>query len=370
MMHSGMMMAYGAITAVAAGLVLLPATCAAQATQHAPDSSGVQALLEERVSAGVAGLVAVTLDAAGHAYHAAGVKQAGGDVVDSLTVFEIGSVSKALTGLLLADMVVRGEVALDDAVQQYLPHGVRMPGGATRAITLLDLATHRSGLPRLPDNMTPLDATNPYAAYDTSRLHAFLDSHQLRREPGEAYEYSNLGAGLLGHVLALRAGRGLEDLVMERILQPLGMHDTRLEPTPSMRQRLAVGHTAGGQPTANWQFNSLAGAGGWFSTPADMRRLAAAMLQPPAGSLGDAFDLAMRAHADTGQPQLRIGLGWHVLQRGEHPVAWHNGQTGGYFAFIGAKAEAGSAVVVLSATSRPLDDLALTILQLPGTRSP
>lgn len=363
MMHS--------ITAVAAGLVLLPAMCAAQSTQNAPDAPSVQKLLEDRVAAGVSGLVAVTLDAAGHTYHAAGVKQAGGDVVDSLTVFEMGSVSKALTGLLLADMVVRGELALDDEVRRYLPHGVRMPAGATRAITLLDLATHRSGLPRLPDNMMPLDATNPYAAYDTSRLHAFLDSHELRREPGEAYEYTNLGAGLLGHVLALRAGRSFEDLVTERILQPLGMLDTRHEPTPSMRQRLAVGHTAGGQPTANWQFNSLAGAGGWLSTPADMRRLADAMLQPPAGTLGDAFALAMRAHAETGPPQLRIGLGWHVLQRGDHPVPWHNGQTGGYFAFIGADAEAGTAVAILAATSRPMDDLAFAILQRlsgPGSR--
>lgn len=137
-----------------------------------------------------------------------------GKAPDEDTVYEIGSITKVFTALLLADAVERGAVSLDDPVQKYLPAGVILPvKGAP--ITLAHLASHTSGLPRLPPNLKPADDANPYADYSVDDLYASLRALRLESAPGR-YEYSNYGAGLLGHVLALQAGRPYEELLVER----------------------------------------------------------------------------------------------------------------------------------------------------------
>ena len=153
------------------------------------------------------------------------------------TVFEIGSGTKVFTSLLLADMAHRGEVALDDTIGKYLPPDVKMPERNGRSITLVDLATHTSGLPRLPTNLSPKDPNNPYADYSVEQFYQFLSTYQLTRDIGSQYEYSNLGGGLLGHILALRAGMSYEALVESRICDPLGMNSTRITLIPEMKRR-------------------------------------------------------------------------------------------------------------------------------------
>src|SRR5687767_12715314 len=148
--------------------------------------------------------------------------------LDGDTLFEIGSITKVFTSLLLADMIQKGEVALTDPVAKYLPETVRMPERGGKKITLEHLATHTSSLPRLPANMFPRDPANPYADYTTGQLYEFLSSTELMRDIGEKYEYSNLGVGLLGHALARRAGMSYETLVRMRILEPLGMKSTTI----------------------------------------------------------------------------------------------------------------------------------------------
>ena len=138
------------------------------------------------------------------------------------TVFEIGSVTKVLTALLLTDMVQHGEVALSDPVATCLPAQVTVPQRNGRQITLLDLATHRSGLPRLPSNFKPKDPSNPYADYTVEQLYQFLSTYELPRDVDSQTEYSNLGFGLLGHALERRSGMNYESLVRRRILDPLG----------------------------------------------------------------------------------------------------------------------------------------------------
>ena len=133
------------------------------------------------------------------------------------TIFEIGSVTKVFTSLLLADMVQRGEVALADPVAKYLPADVKVPERGGRVITLVDLSTHTSGLPRMPSNFHPKDPANPYADYTVEQLYQFLSSYQLTRDIGSQFEYSNLGGGLLGQALARRAGMDYEALVRSRI---------------------------------------------------------------------------------------------------------------------------------------------------------
>jgi len=131
--------------------------------------------------------------------------------MDGNTIFEVGSVTKVFTSLLLADMAQRGQVALTDPVaKSTCLLGLKMPERNGRQISLEDLATHTSGLPRLPSNLSPKDAANPYADYSIEQLYQFLSGYQLTRDIGPQYEYSNLGGGLLGHVLARRAGMDSE----------------------------------------------------------------------------------------------------------------------------------------------------------------
>jgi CubicO group peptidase (beta-lactamase class C family) len=189
------------------------------------------------------------------------------------SVFEIGSVTKVFTGLLLADMVERKLVALEDPVQKFVPENVRVPQCDGRAITLLDLATHTSGLPRLPGNFAlsaAKDPANPYADYSVDQLYEFLSQHSLSRKPGTQFEYSNLGVGLLGHALARGADTSYEKLLLERICAPLGMQDTRITLSEDQRSRLVQGHGPRGRPVANWDIPTLAGAGALRSTVNDM----------------------------------------------------------------------------------------------------
>ena len=190
--------------------------------------------------------------------------------VDGDTIFEIGSISKVFTSLLLADMVNRKEVTLDDPVAKYLPEHVRMPERSGKAIKLLDLSTHTSGLPCVPGNLNPKDPTNPYADYSVDDLYQFLSGYTLPRDPGSEVEYSNLGGGLLGHILAHRAGTNYETLVRVRITEPPGMPDTGITLSSSMKQRMATGHNATLAPVANWDFPMLAGAGALRSSANDM----------------------------------------------------------------------------------------------------
>src|SRR6185369_7618589 len=176
--------------------------------------------------------------------------QDGNRALDGNTVFEIGSVTKVFTATLLADMVERGEVSLNDPISKYLPKTVKTPTRDGKEITLLDLATQTSGLPRLPANFAPKDPGNPYADYSVDQLYAFLSSYTLTRGIGEKYEYSNLGVGLLGHILSLRAGTDYEALVRKRICQPLKMEDTGITLTPGMKTRLTTGHNPMLKPVA------------------------------------------------------------------------------------------------------------------------
>jgi CubicO group peptidase (beta-lactamase class C family) len=265
--------------------------------------------------------------------------------VDGDTIFEIGSVSKIFTSLILADMVVRKEVALDDPAAVYLPAHVRLPERSGKRITLLDLSTHSSGLPGLPTNLRPKDPRNPYADYTVDDLYEFLSGYALPRDPGAEFEYSNLGAGLLGHVLARRAGTDYESLIRRRITEPLGMSDTGITLSPSMEQRMATGHNAMLTPVANWELPTLAGAGGLRSSANDMVTFLEAFLGYRLSPLAP----AMKAMLDVRRPMGRgqIGLAWFLFGEG----AWHGGGTGGFRSFLGCEPTAGVGVVVLSNTA-------------------
>lgn len=274
------------------------------------------------------------------------------------TVFEIGSVTKVFTSLLLADMVQHNQVALDDPVAKYLPPSVKMPQRNGRSITLVDLATHTSGLPRLPTNMHPKDPANPYADYSVEQLYEFLSTYQLTRDIGSRYEYSNLSGGLLGHVLARRAGKDYEALVLSEVCAPLGMKSTTITLTPQMKARLAVGHDAGLQQVEKWDLPTLAGAGALRSTANDLLTFLAANLGFTQTPLAPAMAAMLKTRRPVGGG-LEVALGWHIFTSNGKEIIWHNGGTGGYRSFIGFDPKTRVGVVALSnaETTDGVDDI-------------
>jgi serine-type D-Ala-D-Ala carboxypeptidase/endopeptidase len=344
-------------------LLFFLAAARLEAADALPPDPVVRATLRARVEAErAAGIVVGILDGNGRRVVAYGDGPSGRPL-DGDTVFEIGSITKVFTSALLSDMVRRGEVRLEDPVAKYLPQTVRVPSKNGKPITLADLATQTSGLPRLPGNMAPKDPKNPYADYTVELLYDFLSLYELPREPGERYEYSNLGAGLLGHVLSRRAGMSYEELVRERILDPLGMKDTGITLTAATRARLAPGHDASGAPAPNWDLPALAGAGALRSTANDMLKFLAANLDPGDAPLPAALRETHRVRRSSGMPELDIGLGWHILHRFGADIVWHNGGTGGYHSWIGFIEKKRTGAVVLCNSSAETDDIGLNLLE-------
>jgi CubicO group peptidase (beta-lactamase class C family) len=280
------------------------------------------------------------------------------------TMFEIGSISKVFTSLVLADMVTRHEIALTDPIEKFLPSGVTAPTRNGKSITLEDLSTHTSGLPRLPTNLKPTDPTNPYADYSVDQLYQFLSTYTLTRDIGSQYEYSNLGGGLLGHVLGRRAGLSYEALVRERVTGPLAMPNTSIALTPDQRARLAVGHDAQLKAVPNWDLPTLAGAGALRSCADDMLTFVEAAMGAKPTPLASAFGTMLATRRPTGNPNMEVALAWHIVSRNGRDIVWHNGGTGGYRSFIGYDKAAGVGVVVLSNTSTAMgvDDIGLHLL--------
>jgi len=314
----------------------------------------LDALLKERVDVGreSTGLVAIVLDGRRRIDAAYGRPDSADDrALDANTVFEIGSITKVFTALLLADMIVRGEVAADDPVAKFLPEHVRVPYFESKPITLLDLATYTSGLPRMPSNFKPRDAANPYADYSVEQLYDFVSNHKLRFSPGTHYEYANLGFGLLGHALALRAGMSYEDLIVSRICAPLGMEDTRITLSGSMQQRLTRGHNAGLAPVANWDIPTLAGAGALRSTANDLVKFLEMRLGNKPSPLAPAMAMMLGDRHPTDRPRVEVAHGWFLSTSYRDEIAWKDGGTGGYATFIGFSTKSRRASILLSNTA-------------------
>jgi D-alanyl-D-alanine-carboxypeptidase/D-alanyl-D-alanine-endopeptidase len=268
------------------------------------------------------------------------------------SIFEIGSISKVLTGLLLQDSIARGEVTLDTTAQQLMPLGTRFPDGGGIRPTLGDLVSHRAGLPVLPDNLDPT-APDPYAGYTEGDLEAYLDQAQLQIQPGTQYAYSNLGAGILGWLLSRKLGTTYEQAVKTRVLSPLGLASTMIKVPDALSGRLVPGTTQGGQPAEPWSFDVLAGAGAWRSTPADMAALVSTAAAASAGKdvpLADVLRASFQPLGDAGNG-MQIATAWHITDGG---VVWHNGMTGGYAAYIGFDPATQKGVVVMMSTATAL----------------
>lgn len=268
------------------------------------------------------------------------------------SVFEIGSISKVFTSTLLALMVQEGQLTLDTPVKDLLPECRHLP----TEITPRSLATHTSGLPRLPSNFIwsyLKHPRNPYAAYGERQLLRYLAHY--RSDPKAAnkhtYQYSNLGAGLLGYILARQAGTTYEQLVQARICQPLHMLDTGVALSLEQRERLATPHTAGGHKTSHWDLAVLVGAGGLRSTASDLLTFLKANLAEKRTPLIDAMRMCHEIQVEEPASHINgIGLAWHIDTNSAqgYRICWHNGATGGYQSYMGFVKESRTGVVVLA----------------------
>ncbi|MBY0461246.1 MAG: beta-lactamase family protein, partial [Gemmataceae bacterium] len=286
---------------------------------------------------------------------------------DGQTVFEIGSITKPLTGILLAEAVRRGEVKLDDPAAKHLPPDLAPPTrDPATPVTLEQLATHRSGLPAQPAGIGLFSKVpaNPYADFDRRKLAATLARIEPSKKPGEEYRYSNLAAGLLGHALVnVAKADSFDALLKERLCKPLGLKDTGEALTGGQRARFARGHTADGKSTSPWDFACLEACGGVRSTVDDMLKFAAACLGEPKTDLLPSIHSAIEPRQDVAGPS-RIGLFWmttrHAKDADKPPIVWHNGGTGGYRSILVLVPERRVAVVVLcSVATDDVDRLGL-----------
>jgi CubicO group peptidase (beta-lactamase class C family) len=316
--------------------------------------------IQSRIDLGMNPSIAIgVLDDSGVHYYNFGLTKAGGKTVDEHTIYEIGSITKTFTGILLADATLNGLVAVDDPAQKYLPDAVHMPEFDGDQITLGHLSDHTSSMPRMPDNFEPADPTNPYADYSTDRMYDFVNSCELTREIGSEFEYSNLAQGLLGHILALRSGKDYETILRETILKPLKMNETAITFTKPMRGNLAQPHTQGAE-SANWDLNVLAGAGAIRSSVHDMLLYLKANLGLAESELNPAMEMShQQRHTKAGQG---IGLGWFINPAGDGEVLSHGGATGGYNAFAGFNKTTGQAVVVLTNSDAGIGDIGMHLM--------
>jgi serine-type D-Ala-D-Ala carboxypeptidase/endopeptidase len=301
-------------------------------------ASDLAALAEQRAPKPPAGVVIARL-------RGGAVEVASGGPVAPDAVFELGSVTKAVTGLLLADAVVRGEVELDTALDSCLPDA--------RALRLGDLASHTAGLPRVPLALLRrvgfTNYTDPYALTTVEELVGDLARVRLRRR---RLRYSNMGAALLGQALAARCGAPYEQLVEERVLRPLGIEEVWARGGPEVAQP----HDRRGKPVAPWVFGAYAPAGCLHGTARGALALSTACLNPPP-ALAEAVALALTPRSGT--KLLQVGLGW--LNSPAHRGArmwWHSGGTHGCRAFTAFIPESGEAVAAVTNSPRGVENAA------------
>lgn len=318
--------------------------------------------IETRINNGYSPSIAIgIIDKDGPQYYLFGTKTAGGQPVNEHTIYEIGSISKTFTGILLAQAVLDGQVKTDDSAQKHLPSSVKLPTKDGKQITLGHLSDHTSALARMPSNFNPKDPANPYADYTVEQMYTFLNGYTLPREIGSKYEYSNLAQGLLGHILSLKAGTSYEALMLSKIANPLGMKETKITFDEKMKENLAMGYSQGVQ-VSNWDIPTLAGAGAIRSSVHDMLIFLQANMGLKKSKVYPAMQLSHQVRHDKPGGSTRVGLGWHISKGAEGDIIWHNGGTGGYRTFAGFVQETGKGVVVLTNSDKGADDIGFHLL--------
>ncbi|HZI09620.1 MAG TPA: serine hydrolase domain-containing protein [Myxococcus sp.] len=261
----------------------------------------------------------------------------------------LGELTQVFTGALLALLVEGGQVRLDTPLGEVLPR-MLLPDEAAGRITLEQLATHTSGMPRLPPNLDPdsgpPNPEDPFGHYSAGLFGEFLRGYRPARPPPRPYAESFLGMGVLGHALSRRAGLNYGHALKDLLFKPLGMGDTTARVSEEQEPRLLPGHTARGKAMARWTFPALPGAAALHSTAADLLRFLDANLGRGDAGVVRALRLTHAPRVEAGP--VRAGLGWAESQVRGQPVVWRASVLGGYTGFLGFAPAADAGVVLLS----------------------
>jgi CubicO group peptidase (beta-lactamase class C family) len=279
--------------------------------------------------------------------------------MEGQTRFEIGSLTKTFTGLLLAQMAQAGEVGYDDPIIAYLPAHAVSGKLAAGQITLVKLATHTGGLPRLPPNLDwQTSPSDPYASYCLADLYHATAC----LEPGNSSEatvsYSTFGIGLLGQLLANAANHPYPRLLADRICRPLGLTATTAQRLSDETSRCATGYDRG-RPVSPWHFDALVAAGGLRSTGADLLAYLQAHLHPQSTRLAGALLATQKPRRPTGKNMMCLVWNHRVIQ--ERTLLWHTGGTGGFTTFVGFCPETSVGIAVLANTKHTTDQTVLRV---------
>ncbi len=324
---------------------------AVAAQTHFTDEAEITRFLHNHFDGANAGMVIGLLDERSDRILAAGrLDNHTSQEVDGETVFEIGSITKTFTVLLLLDMVKRGEVKLDDPVAKYLPKDVKTPAHRNKQITLLNLAAQDSGLPFNADNLAAGDWVEAYNAYTAADLYTLLSRYALTNDPGTQFQYSNVGMSLLGHVMELKAGTNFESLIVNRICRPLGMSSTIITVGNESKARLAMGHDEKGTPAKYYHLQVMAGAGALLSTANDLLKYLSANLDLTPSSLHPLME-EMQVIRHYSPAEGRTAMPWFdqtVYNPPGTDLLGHAGGTGGCSTFIAFDRLQRRGVVVLS----------------------
>jgi CubicO group peptidase (beta-lactamase class C family) len=282
------------------------------------------------------------------------------------TVFEIASVTKVFTALLLADMVEKNEVALSDPTSKYLgAAAIKLPERSGHLITLVDLATHTSGLPFMPADAPPFN--DPTAAkYSTGDLKRYLASYQLTREIGSEWDYSNIGYWVLSEALAARGGKDIENLIRSRVLAPLKMTDTDFELSAKMKENLAPGHDSALQPAPAAStipiYSIMPAIGLLYSTTNDLLTFLSECMGYEPSPLAPAINVALSNRRPV-QPGNEQALGWNVYGKDADQVIFRDGSSFGYASVMAYDPKARVGVVVLTNQVGDVGDIARHLLR-------
>lgn len=285
--------------------------------------------------------------------------------LDPQSLFAVGSLTKLFNASLFAERVLRGELKLETPVNALLPEGFRVPDVAGTTMTLRHLATHTAGLPR---DFAGLEAHGDNAP---TRFLEQVASFPYQTPFGQHYQYSNAGMTLLALLLERHSGQPFPQLIAERVTAPLAMADTGYQLSPAQQQALATPHhdmtpIAGAQlSTPTWRY----GAGGLYSSTADLVRWLQAHLHPESSPMADVFALTMQPFPIADSEQQGTGLGWKIRWHQQQPIYYHGGEAVGYQAFVGFNPQSKLAVVLLS-NAVAEDELQQVALHLLGTGLP
>lgn len=329
-----------AIPACALGFAVNAGATSEEALRSAVD----QRLSGDRTGACMA-VAVVESDAVARTFRCADAKDAARIGVDS--AFEIGSVSKTMTAVLLADLILQGKGSLDDRLADWLPPGTKVPQYDGRPILLRHVVTHTSGLPALPSRLHAKDMADPYAGLDASALLASLADAKLDAAPGTRFEYSNFASMVLSYAVARKAGSDLETLLKRRLFAPLAMDKAYVSAKPD-GVRVATGHSQNGTAVPAWTFaTDLAGVGGVHATLEDMIRYVQASLDLSESAISPALELSRKKVSE----QPAMAMNWMLVPLAGRTLHLHEGGTGGFSSFVALDPANRRGVVILSDTS-------------------